>query len=49
MKGKATSPKEICWSSTIYYIKLTKLIRKDKTTNAPRKTHSAGSNKNIVS
>jgi hypothetical protein len=49
MKSKATFPKQICWGPTIYCSKQTKLITKTKTTNAPRKTHSAWSNKNIVS
>jgi hypothetical protein len=41
MKSKATSPKEICCGPTIYYSKQTKLVKKTKTTDAPRNTHSA--------
>jgi hypothetical protein len=41
MKSKATSPKEIYWGPTIYCSKQTKLIKKTKTTNTPRKTYSA--------
>jgi hypothetical protein len=41
MESKATSPKEICWGPTIYCRKKTKLIKKTKTTDAPRKMHSA--------
>jgi hypothetical protein len=41
MKSKATSPKEICWGSTIYCSKQNKRKLKEKTTDAPRKTHSA--------
>jgi hypothetical protein len=41
MKSNATSPKEICWGPTIYYSKQNKLIKKTKTTDAPRKTYSA--------
>jgi hypothetical protein len=41
MKNKATYPKEICWGPTIYCRKQTKLTKKNKTTDAPRKTHSA--------
>jgi hypothetical protein len=46
MKSKATSPKEICWGPTIYCSKQNK--KKNYSKDAPRKTHSAGSNKNIV-
>jgi hypothetical protein len=45
MKSKATSPKEICWGTTIY---CSKQNWKLKTTDAPRKMPNAWSNKNIV-
>jgi hypothetical protein len=40
-ENKATSPKEIYWGPTIYCSKQNKLIKITKTTDAPRKTHSA--------
>jgi hypothetical protein len=42
-----SSPKEKCWGPTIYYSKQNKTESKNK--DAPRKTHSILSNKNIVS
>jgi hypothetical protein len=41
MKSKATSPKEICWVQPFITANKTKLTKKTKTTDAPRKTHSA--------
>jgi hypothetical protein len=41
MESKATSPKGICWGPTIYCSKQNKTKLKTKTTDAPRKTHSA--------
>jgi hypothetical protein len=41
MKSKATSLKEICWGPTIYFSKQNKTKLKTKTTDAPRKMHSA--------
>jgi hypothetical protein len=41
MKNRATSPKEICWGSTIYCSKQDYTKLKTKTTDAPRKTHNA--------
>jgi hypothetical protein len=45
-KANKSSPKEICWGTTIYCSKQKKIKLKAK--DAPRKTHSAWSNKNIV-
>jgi hypothetical protein len=41
MKMSTSPPKKICWGPTIYCRKQTKLTKKTKTTNAPRKTYSA--------
>jgi hypothetical protein len=35
-----SSPKEICWGTTIYYSKQNKIKLKAKNKDAPRKTHS---------
>jgi hypothetical protein len=48
MKTSTSPPKEIFWGPTIYCSKQTKLTKKTKTTDTPRKTHSVWSNKNIV-
>jgi hypothetical protein len=48
MKTSTSPPKEICWGPTIYCRKQNKPTNKTKTTDAPRKTHSVWSNKNIV-
>jgi hypothetical protein len=40
MKSKASSPKGICWGPTIIAANKTKKNRKQKTTDAPRKTHN---------
>jgi hypothetical protein len=44
-----SSPKEICWDPTIYCSKQNKIKTESKNKEAPRKTHSIQSNKNIVS
>jgi hypothetical protein len=41
MKMSKSPPKEICWGPTIYCSKQNKLTNKTKTTDAPRKMHSA--------
>jgi hypothetical protein len=41
MKMSTSPPKEILCDLTIYYSKQNKRKLKAKTTNAPRKTHSA--------
>jgi hypothetical protein len=41
MKTSTSPPKEICWGPTIYCSKQNKLTKKTKTTDTPRKTHSA--------
>jgi hypothetical protein len=41
MKMSTSPPKEFYWGPTIYYSKQNKLTKKTKTTDAPRKTHSA--------
>jgi hypothetical protein len=47
--GVSLSPKQTWCDLTIYCSKQSKRKLKAKTTDAPRKTHSAWSNKNIVS
>jgi hypothetical protein len=41
MKTSKSLPKEICWGPTIYFSKQNKTKLKNKSKDAPRKTHSA--------